>query len=109
MVGPRTLTDLGEVPITQYEKERALKVMRNNKMLISLGIAGLTSLTRSSNTRKNSSTYEDFDPLYEPHHNEDNVHHVADKGPCRVYLSTVKEGTPTCVLVLEEQKDPRKC
>jgi hypothetical protein len=67
------------VPITQYEKERALKVMRNNKMLINLGIAGLTSLTRSSNTRKNSSTCEDFDPLYEPHHNEDNVHHVADK------------------------------
>ncbi|PWZ54423.1 hypothetical protein Zm00014a_032139 [Zea mays] len=35
------------MPITQYEKERALKVIRNNKMLISLGIAGLTSLTRS--------------------------------------------------------------
>jgi hypothetical protein len=51
------------MPITQYEKERALKVIRNNKMLISLGIAGLTSLTRSGNTRKNSSTCEDFDPL----------------------------------------------
>ncbi|PWZ41534.1 hypothetical protein Zm00014a_010219 [Zea mays] len=53
--------------------------MRNNKMLINLAIAGLTSLTRSRNTRKNSSTCEDFDPLYESHHNEDNVHHVADK------------------------------
>ncbi|KAL5657747.1 hypothetical protein ACJX0J_030910, partial [Zea mays] len=67
-------------PITEYEKERALKVMRNNKMLSSLGITGLTSLIRSSNTRKNSIAQEDFDPLYEPDHSEDNGHHVSDKG-----------------------------
>jgi hypothetical protein len=67
------------VPITEYEKERALNVMRNNKMLSSLGITGLTSLIRSSSTRKNSITREDFDPLYEPDHSEDNDHHVADQ------------------------------
>ena len=67
------------MPITEYEKERALNVMRNNKILSSLGITGLTSLIRSSNTRKNSIAQEDFDPLYEPDHNEDNDHHVADQ------------------------------
>ncbi|XP_020397156.1 uncharacterized protein [Zea mays] len=79
MAGARTRTDIGEEPITEYEKERALKVMRNNKMLSSLGITGLTSLIRSSNTRKNSIAQEDFDPLYEPDHSEDNGHHVSDK------------------------------
>ena len=67
------------MPITEYEKERALNVMRNNKMLSSLGITGLTSLIRSSSTRKNSIAREDFDPLYEPDHSEDNDHHVADQ------------------------------
>ncbi|AQK98552.1 hypothetical protein ZEAMMB73_Zm00001d012004 [Zea mays] len=79
MAGARTRTDIGEEPITEYEKERALKVMRNNKMLSSLGITGFTSLIRSSNTRKNSIAQEDFDPLYEPDHSEDNGHHVSDK------------------------------
>ncbi|AQK70793.1 hypothetical protein ZEAMMB73_Zm00001d016448 [Zea mays] len=79
MDGARTRKDLGEVPITEYEKERALNVMRNNKMLSSLGITGLTSLIRSSSTRKNSIAREDFDPLYEPDHSEDNDHHVADQ------------------------------
>jgi hypothetical protein len=67
------------VPITEYEKERALNVMRNNKMLSSLGITGLTSVIRSSSTRKNSIAREYFDPLYEPDHSEDNDHHVADQ------------------------------
>ena len=67
------------MPITEYEKERALKVMRNNKMLSSLGITGLTSLIRSSKTRKNSIAHDDFVSLYEPDHNEDNDHHVADQ------------------------------
>uniref|UniRef100_A0A804R465 Transposase, Ptta/En/Spm, plant n=2 Tax=Zea mays TaxID=4577 RepID=A0A804R465_MAIZE len=79
MDGARTCRDLGEVPITEYEKERALNVMRNNKMLSSLGITGLTSLIRSSSTRKNSIAREDFDPLYEPDHSEDNDHHVANQ------------------------------
>ncbi|KAL5681190.1 hypothetical protein ACJX0J_007575, partial [Zea mays] len=79
MDGTRTRKDLGEVPITEYEKERALNVMRNNKMLSSLGITGLTSVIRSSSTRKNSIAREDIDPLYEPDHSEDNDHHVADQ------------------------------
>ena len=68
-----------DVPITDYEKERALNVMRNNNMLRSLGITGLTSLIRSSKTRKNTIAHDDFVSLYEPDHNEDNDHHVADQ------------------------------
>jgi hypothetical protein len=67
-----------DVPITDYEKERALNVMRNN-MLRSLGITGLTSLIRSSKTRKNYIAHDDFVSLYEPDHNEDNDDHVADQ------------------------------
>jgi hypothetical protein len=48
-------------------------------MLSSLGIIGLTSFIRSSSTRKNSIAREDFDPLYEPYHSEDNDHHVVDQ------------------------------
>jgi hypothetical protein len=67
-----------DVPITDYEKERALNVMRNN-MLRSLGITGLTSLIRSSKTRKNYIAHDDFVSLYELDHNEDNDDHVADQ------------------------------
>lgn len=60
-----------DVPVTEYEKERAQRMTRNNQVLQSLGVTELASILKSSSNAKSKRvTRED---------SEDNEYGVVDK------------------------------
>ncbi|CAN6356912.1 unnamed protein product [Urochloa humidicola] len=65
---------------TEYERERAQTIMRNNQIFRSLGIIPMSSILNSStNAKSKGATREDSDPLYEPAGEEDIEYGVVDK------------------------------
>jgi len=66
--------------LTEYERERAQTMMRNNQVLQSLGVTQLASiLNSSSNAKSKGVAREDSGSLYEPAGDEDIEHGVVDK------------------------------
>ncbi|KAF8677012.1 hypothetical protein HU200_046468 [Digitaria exilis] len=82
----RSKPPTADVPVTEYEKERAQRMMRNNQVLQSLGVTQLASFLNScSNGKSKRVACEDSDSLYErADDDEANEHGVVDK----VVLST---------------------
>ncbi|CAL5066356.1 unnamed protein product [Urochloa decumbens] len=80
--GATKVTPAAEEPLTEYERERAQTMMRNNRVFRSLGITQLASiLSNSSNAKSMGVAHEDSDPLYEPAGDEEDIEHVVDKVP----------------------------
>nr|CAB3466325.1 unnamed protein product [Digitaria exilis] len=73
-----------DVPVTEYEKERAQRMIRNNQVLQSLGVTQLASFLNScSNGKSKRVACEDSDSLYErADDDEANEHGVVDKEKC---------------------------
>lgn len=65
--------------LTDYERERAQNMMRNNQMLQRLGVSALASMLNNSNAKGNGVAREDSGSVYEPEHEEDIEHSVVDK------------------------------
>ncbi|CAL4988106.1 unnamed protein product [Urochloa decumbens] len=83
MKRPHTVA-FSEEPLTEYEKERAQNMMRNNRVFQSLGLLEVASiLSSSSNAKSKVAAHDDSDPLYEPAaDDEDDIEHgVVDKVP----------------------------
>jgi len=70
-----------EAPLTEYEKERAQNMIRNNQVMRSLGVCALTSLLGGSSAQIKSkdSVPEHSGSLYEPNDNDDIEEGVVDK------------------------------
>lgn len=74
-----------ELPVTGYEKLRAERMMRNNRMFQSLGLSTLSNLLSNSNAiKKRVMTRDNSGSSYEPGDDEDrddegNEQSVVDK------------------------------
>ncbi|CAN6305456.1 unnamed protein product [Urochloa humidicola] len=69
-----------EEPFTQYERERAETIMKNNLLFKSLGISELAvNFNSRTNAKSKAAAREDSDPLYEPAGDEDIEYGVVDK------------------------------
>ncbi|CAN6299695.1 unnamed protein product [Urochloa humidicola] len=72
--------DNEEEPFTQYERERAETIMKNNLLFKSLGISELAvNFNSRTNAKSKAAAREDSDPLYEPAGDEDIEYGVVDK------------------------------
>ncbi|CAN6372074.1 unnamed protein product [Urochloa humidicola] len=70
--------DNEEEPLTEYERERAHTIMRNNQLFRSLGITPMDSILNSStNAKSKCAAREDSDPLYEPASDDEDIEHGA--------------------------------
>jgi hypothetical protein len=52
--------------LTDYERIRAQSIMRNNRMLQSLGATALKSIMSKITSKNKTTTCDDPDPLYQP-------------------------------------------
>ena len=68
-----------EAPLTEYERQRAQTMMRNNQVLRSLGVTTLASILNSSSAKKKAAALEDSDSLYEPQDTEGTEDDVVDQ------------------------------
>ena len=68
-----------EAPLTEYERQRAQTMMRNNQVLRSLGVTTLASILNSSSAKKKAAAREDSGSLYEPQDTEGTEDDIVDK------------------------------
>jgi len=71
-----------EPSLTEYERQRAQTMMRNNQVLRSLGVTTLASILNSSSAKKKAAAREDSGSLYEPQDIEGAEDDVVDQFRC---------------------------
>jgi len=77
-----------EPPLTEYERQRAQTMMRNNQVLRSLGVTTLASILNSSSAKKKAAACEDSGSLYEPQDIEGAEDDVVDQMTVNTVMST---------------------
>ncbi|TVU18735.1 hypothetical protein EJB05_34847, partial [Eragrostis curvula] len=98
-----------EVPVTEYEKERAENIMRNNQMLKSLGVTALASLVNSSHGKGRGWAAEQS----RLHESDRKNEHMADKvsgseHDLELTRNTSMPAGSKRVMVLDEEDPPAR-
>jgi len=79
-----------EAPLTEYERQRAQTMMRNNQVLRSLRVTTLASIVNSSSAKKKVAAREDSGSLYEPQETDGTDDDVVDKMTVNKIMSTAR-------------------